>query len=704
MNIQSVKTRFLGSYLALLILFVIQIPIIYFVVTGITAKFNQIDVTGSLRKRAVEITEILNRHILTGDESLEKVFQRKKQEYGEVIGDLRKGAKGLEPVTEAQAVEKLDILEKKWQEMKASLDRGMDYGDKMNVKRIEVENSTMPMVENISELVKSFEGLKDPAFVKYLDTAGIERLRTMKMSYLAERFFVTYMDRDSVSNEINHTIAQFEGTLGELNSAARGLEKKGPRGLRVVAALKKVNDGWVTRKVEIAQSIAVSSAFKDNLAQLMDKHTPQIIEAANEVTKIVVTKSESNAMKGVGIMAFSVIISALIVAVCMWLANTQIIRPLVRLKETVEGFSQGDLTKRANIKLSLFGTEIKDEISSLGDSVDAMAGQMARVLGKISESSTLLASASEQLSSTSLQIEDGANKQSGQTAQVATSMEEMNATVVEVAKNAQQASESARNAKDVATKGGEVVRQATSAIKEVAEATSVTSETIKKLGKSSEEIGAIVSVIDDIADQTNLLALNAAIEAARAGDQGRGFAVVADEVRKLAERTTKATKEISVMISAIQGETLKAVTAMFDGSKKVENGVRLTDEAGAALSQIVVGVQNVTDMISHMATSTEEQSATTDEINRNMESIAEVAKTNVNSITEVAKATGEMARLAGELKDIVSKFKLTEGDAHYRPVQREHASAPRNQPQRQLFVIKENRSNNDKVRKAADNA
>ncbi|MEK7678923.1 MAG: methyl-accepting chemotaxis protein, partial [Deltaproteobacteria bacterium] len=152
---------------------------------------------------------------------------------------------------------------------------------------------------------------------------------------------------------------------------------------------------------------------------------------------------------------------------------------------------------------------------------------------------------------------------------------------------------------------------------------------------------------------------NAAIEAARAGEQGRGFAVVADEVRKLAERTTKATKEISGMIKSIQDETTHAVSAMADGTAKVENGVRLANEAGDSLGKIVVGVQSVSDMIAHIATSTEEQSATTDEISKNMDSISEVSKMNVAAIGEVSKATGDMARLASELKDMVSSFKIS---------------------------------------------
>jgi methyl-accepting chemotaxis protein len=239
-------------------------------------------------------------------------------------------------------------------------------------------------------------------------------------------------------------------------------------------------------------------------------------------------------------------------------------------------------------------------------------------------------------------------------------MEEMSATVIEVAKNAQQVSESSTEAQKTAAGGGEIVRDTIAAMQEVSESTTVTAGMIEKLGESSEEIGSIISVINDIADQTNLLALNAAIEAARAGEQGRGFAVVADEVRKLAERTTIATKEISTMIGSIQTETSTAVTAMSEGTEKVENGVKLANATEEALSQIVIGVQSVNDMVRQIATSTEEQSATTDEISRNMDTITEVASSSAASITEVTSTITGVARLATELKGLVSGFTVDE--------------------------------------------
>ena len=181
-------------------------------------------------------------------------------------------------------------------------------------------------------------------------------------------------------------------------------------------------------------------------------------------------------MKGIAIMAVAVFLSVGVSVFFMWSTNTHIIKPIIKVKETVEAVSQGDLSKRAEIKVRFLGRELHDEVTSLGWSVDAMAVQMSGVIGRITDSSNLLASAAEQLSSSATQIEEGANRQSGQTVQVATSMEEMNSTVIEVAKNSNKVSESARNAQNIAVKGGDVVSEAISAMQEVAESTSVTAD------------------------------------------------------------------------------------------------------------------------------------------------------------------------------------------------------------------------------------
>ena len=186
----------------------------------------------------------------------------------------------------------------------------------------------------------------------------------------------------------------------------------------------------------------------------------------------------------------------------------------------------------------------------------------------------------------------------------------------------------------------------------------LTPEQIAELGKSSEQIGRIVAVIDEIADKTNLLALNAAIEAARAGEQGRGFAVVADEVRKLAERTTTATKEIAAMIEAIQAETKKAVESMAQGSREVRAGVEKTAASGSALEEIIKMSEQVDDMISQIATAAAQQSSATEQINANVAQISSLTQESSASAEESAKACSGLSKLALDLQNLVTRFKL----------------------------------------------
>ncbi len=251
-----------------------------------------------------------------------------------------------------------------------------------------------------------------------------------------------------------------------------------------------------------------------------------------------------------------------------------------------------------------------------------------------------------------------ADAAAGQVATVATASEEMASTANDVAHNCSLAADGSQRASDSALAGSAVVQETVSLMGRIAERVKISAKTVESLGAQSDQIGDIVGTIEDIADQTNLLALNAAIEAARAGDQGRGFAVVADEVRALAERTTKATKEIGAMIRAIQQQTRDAVVSMEEGVGEVERGTTEAAKSGQALDDILEQINAMSIQVSQIATATEEQTGTTNEISQSIQMITEAVRGTAAAAKDSADAAGKLTNVAEQLRRIVAGFRL----------------------------------------------
>ena len=305
----------------------------------------------------------------------------------------------------------------------------------------------------------------------------------------------------------------------------------------------------------------------------------------------------------------------------------------------------------------------RDELADLAGAMNEMQSSLRQMIHSIGESAEALASASEEISASSNQVAEGASVQSDQTTQVATAMQEMSATVIEVSNHSNKAAEAARQAAKTAEQGGQVVDEALVSMHSITDSVSASAAKIEELGKSSDQIGRIIGVIDEIADQTNLLALNAAIEAARAGEQGRGFAVVADEVRKLADRTTGATKEISRTIEVVQLGTKTAVENMQASSDRAEMGLEMATQAGDALSEIIAAAKLVGDMVNQIATAAIQQSSTTEQINRSIEKITQVTSESAIGTQQSARACQELSNLALTLQEQVSRFKVREDES-----------------------------------------
>ncbi len=323
-----------------------------------------------------------------------------------------------------------------------------------------------------------------------------------------------------------------------------------------------------------------------------------------------------------------------------------------KIMTAMERFADGDLTVQVKSEKN------DDAIAKLFSSFNEAVQKMKQMILHITDAVEATASASTQISSSAEEMAAGSQEQSAQTGEIATAMEEMSSTILETNQNTSVAAEAAKDSGTLAEEGGEAVTATIAGMDKIAKVVLSASDTVKKLGENSEKIGEIIHVINDIADQTNLLALNAAIEAARAGEQGRGFAVVADEVRKLAERTTTATKEIAGMINQLQTGTTETVTSIEQGVQEVNTGKELAAKAGESIQEMVNSSTRVLDVITQVATASEEQAATAEEISKNIESINMVAQESAVGVEQIAKASEDLNRLTENLQQLVTQFKV----------------------------------------------
>ena len=325
--------------------------------------------------------------------------------------------------------------------------------------------------------------------------------------------------------------------------------------------------------------------------------------------------------------------------------------PLADIVTALERAAGGDLSVRVEVRGG-------KEFSRLAIAFNTMMTDMNKAMRQFFSVADLVRDSVVIVRSTTEAMASAAEEVAIQSSTIATASEEMAATSGDIARNCLYAAENAQKATEQTHSGSEIVQNSSRLMDAIARRVNESSQTVEGLGQRSDQIGAIVNTIQDIADQTNLLALNAAIEAARAGEQGRGFAVVADEVRALAERTTKATKEISTMIKNIQGETQAAVSAMVEGVAQVRKGTEETARSGEALEDILARINELAMQVSQIATAAEEQTATTSEITQNIQMITDVVERNVESAHGTTVATAKLSEQVDQLHGLVGHFRL----------------------------------------------
>ena len=479
------------------------------------------------------------------------------------------------------------------------------------------------------------------------DEGRFEQLSTLtavREQFLLARYQVrAYIAAQTVANE-QAARQQLSEAIASLSALNTHFSASAPDTLRTL-------DGALEQYKQALQVYADTDKTITDMRKEMTDYGSGILSRSDELYKIQLERRDNESASANTIQLISTLL-VLLFGICAAVVITrQITRPLRETLDVVERIAAGDLSQ--NLRITR-----RDDLGVLQQGIARMGTTLRELIGGIRDGVTQIASAAEELSAVTEQTSAGVNSQKIETDQVATAMHEMTATVQEVARNAEDASQAAAAADGEAREGDRVVNQAIDQIERLAVEVGRSTEAMAVLQQESDKIGSVMDVIKAVAEQTNLLALNAAIEAARAGEAGRGFAVVADEVRGLAQRTQKSTEEIQTLVAALQSGTQQVASVMNTSRGLTDSSVTLTRQAGTSLQGITRTVSNIQSMNQQIAAAAEQQSAVAEEISRSIINVRDVSEQTAAASDETAKSSVELARLGNQLQMMVSHFKI----------------------------------------------
>src|ERR1700684_2522076 len=330
-------------------------------------------------------------------------------------------------------------------------------------------------------------------------------------------------------------------------------------------------------------------------------------------------------------------------------AQDSLQRSITDLLNTISQVARGDLNIRGKVS--------NDALGNVVDSVNFMLDNFTKVLERVRKAAVDVSTSANQILEAADDMTAGATQQDQEITNTSSAVEELTVSMKQVSNNAEASAEAARRALDAAEQGNRAVRDTLEGMQRIRASVQATAKKIKSLGDRSLEISEIINVINDITEQTNLLALNAAIEAARAGEAGRGFAVVADEVRKLAEHSRSATKDIAALIKAIQAETNEAVVVMEEGTKEVESGATLADQAGRALDAISNVVRQSAELVQEISLASKQQVRGTEGVAHAMQIISSITRQTSNGTRGPVATVSQLVKLSDQLNEALAQFR-----------------------------------------------
>ncbi len=661
---QSGNKSIIYVFVAIAIVFSFFIWNIIQVVRFAQDDSEYLKMTGELRVLAQQMATHA-REAKEGKASAFEELESVRKEIAKLMLSFQKGSEGL-PALSDNLPKEIGELSSVWSQV--NNDSQTIYANSDRVLFLHEVAATLSA--SIPELQQKYDTVVDilvdsRASADQVASAQKQTWRAERIARNVDKMLAGGDDADQAADQFNLDASEFGEILnGMLNgNAAMGIKRV--RDAEARQALDEVSSLFEFITVSVDDIFKASPDLK-KVSESADEifvDAPVIMEQTSKLAQKVNNLEATRTFTSTTAIAAVVVIALLGAAIGVLLfqntrtrlaetgaTNERNQQAILRLLDELADLADGDLTTTATVT--------EDFTGAIADSINFTIDQLRILVSQINDTAIRVSKASEETQSTALHLAEASEHQAQEIAGASAAVNEMAVTIDQVSANASESATVAERSVEIANRGAEVVQNTINGMDMIREQIQDTSKRIKRLGESSQEIGDIVSLINDIADQTNILALNAAIQASMAGDAGRGFAVVADEVQRLAERSSAATKQIEALVKTIQSDTNEAVISMEQTTSEVVRGARLAQDAGMALTEIEKVSAELADLIQNISNAARQQAASAGHISNTMNVIQEITQQTNAGTTATARSIGNLADMATELRNSVAGFTL----------------------------------------------
>lgn len=626
---------------------------------------NNIQGVADLRVKALRISQLARDATAGGEDSFDSLSTLNRQ-MDNVWRGLKSKLVGQDEVSRAQ----IQSVSNRWDQVRENLQSlGDNRETVLFVSMVASElNAKLPLLQDNSEQV--VDALVARSAPSGQITIAQEQLWLIeRIGRNIDKMIAGSEDANVAADQFKSDSNVFHDTLDAMKNGnfILGISKVTDRA--AIASINEIEQSFdvVSSEIERIYESADELSVAQNSANALVGDVPALLTNLDQLDNIIsdlngsekrLFNNQTTLMAVAGFLASIVLLGLIIyTSTRRNLIEAEQIKDknqqaILQLLDDISDLADGDLTVEATVTEDFTGT--------IADSINFAIAELRSLVQNVASSSEKVASSTTATRSVSLQLADSAEHQAQEIAGASAAINEMAITIDQVSSNSAESSAVAERSVSIAKNGAQVVRNTIEGMDTIREQIQDTSKRIKRLGESSQEIGDIVSLINEIADQTNILALNAAIQAAMAGEAGRGFAVVADEVQRLAERSATATKQIAGLVKTIQTDTHEAVASMEQTTAEVVKGAELANSAGTALEEIETVSTNLAELIQDISEAAKHQATTSSHISNTMNVIQEITSQTLSGTNDTATSIGDLAEMAIEMRESVSGFILPE--------------------------------------------